>query len=61
MKATGAQLMHTYLPDEKGREILTYMPMKNFFALHKDTVARKLFKTASMAGYFKLKPWGSDL
>ena len=53
--------MHTYFPDEKGREILTYVPTKKFFALHKELAARKIFKTANMAGYFKLKPWGPDL
>ena len=61
MTAAGARLLHTYFLDEKGWEILTYVPTKNFFALHKDAAARKIFKTANMAGYFKLKPWGPDL
>ena len=61
MKAAGARLLHTYFPDEKGRKILTYVPMKNYFALHKDPAARKILKTANMAGYFKLKPWGPYL
>ena len=61
MSAAGARLLHTYFPDKKGREILTYVSTKKFFELHKELAAREIFKTANMAGYFKLKPWDPDL
>ena len=61
MAAVGARLLHTYCLDEQQREILTYIPTKKFFELHRDPTARKIFKTANMANYFKLQPWGPDL
>lgn len=54
MAAVGARLLHTYFLDEQQREILTYIPTKKFFELHKDQTARKILKTDNMAGYFKL-------
>ena len=35
MSAAGARLLHTYFPDKKGREILTCVPTKKFFKIHK--------------------------
>ena len=61
MQAAGARLLHAYFLDEMGWEILTYIPTPKFFTLHKEPMSKTLFKTSNMDGYFRLRPWGTDL